>query len=208
MIRILGTLLACALLLSGCASMNKNECINADWAMIGYEDGSRGYAVSRIGQHRKACAKVNITPDMAAYEAGHQKGVRAYCTRERGYREGVNGASYQGICPADLAPVFTRAHKDGLELYQLRQRISATTSALTGYRDTIARLQSEISDVEKSIVDSSSTSISRREKLLEIKDMQQQITDLEVSSAAADQELQMLDHELQTLLRLHREWGY
>src|SRR5690606_4522518 len=116
MIRTLGTVLVCALLLSGCATMNKNECRNADWDMIGYEDASRGHAVARIGQHRKACAKVDVTPDMAAYERGHERGARVYCTRERGYREGVNGAAYQGICPADLAPTFTRAHKDGMEL--------------------------------------------------------------------------------------------
>lgn len=208
MIRTLGTLLVCALLLSGCATMNKNECRNADWDMIGYEDASRGHAVVRIGQHRKACAKVDVTPDMAAYERGHERGARVYCTRERGYREGVNGAAYQGICPADLAPAFTRAHKDGLELYHLRQRISATASALAGYRETIARLQSDISAAEKSIVDSSSTSISRREKLLEIKEMQQQITELEVFSVGADQELLMLEQDQQAILRQHQEWGY
>src|SRR5690606_10220392 len=194
--------------LSGCATMNKNECRNADWDLIGFEDGSGGYALDRVGEHRKACAKVDVVPDMTAYERGHAKGARQYCTSERGYREGVNGGNYRGICPADLAPEFTRAYRDGQNLYAVKRQMNATASALSGYRARVEQLHTIIADHERAIVDSRSSSVARRESLAAIKDMQQEITELEVNSVAADQELMLLQGDYQSLLQQHREWGY
>ena len=39
---------ALALVLQGCASMSKNECMTADWYAIGYESGIRGQRESQI----------------------------------------------------------------------------------------------------------------------------------------------------------------
>ena len=36
------------LLLGGCASLDKAECVNADWYTIGLEDGARGREVERL----------------------------------------------------------------------------------------------------------------------------------------------------------------
>jgi hypothetical protein len=196
------------LLISGCATLNKDECRNADWNLIGFEDAARGYALERIGQHRKACAKTNVVPDMNAYETGHKKGVRQYCTLERGYREGLNGATYRGICPADLSRDFLRAYYDGQALYTLKQTINSTTSALKNYREQIARKEENINSHETAIVDASSSSLSRKENLAAIKTLQQEITSLEVNSAAAAEELMMLQDNYDALARQHREWGY
>jgi hypothetical protein len=61
--------------LSGCASMNAEECAATDWSAIGYEDGSRGYTADRFGNLRKSCAKHGITPDFQAYMNGRRTGV-------------------------------------------------------------------------------------------------------------------------------------
>ena len=53
-------------LVLGCASLDKNECLHADWYAIGLEDGARGRALERLGDHRRACAKHSVTPDAAA----------------------------------------------------------------------------------------------------------------------------------------------
>jgi uncharacterized protein DUF2799 len=52
---------------SGCATMKKEECLTADWYNIGFEDGTRGYKVSRITNHRKACSKYEIAPNLDFY---------------------------------------------------------------------------------------------------------------------------------------------
>ena len=101
--------LSVGLYISGCATLNKDECRTADWRAIGYEDGSRGYHPSRIGQHREACAEYGVRPDMDAYRSGHAEGVRVYCKPHTGYRLGLRGTSYNDICPADLEEHFLAA---------------------------------------------------------------------------------------------------
>jgi len=44
------------LALAACASMDRNQCVNADWYAVGLEDGARGRGVERLGEHRRACA--------------------------------------------------------------------------------------------------------------------------------------------------------
>ena len=54
--------------MSGCASMSADECAVSDWNAIGYEDGAQGYTADRLGNHRKACAKHGVAPDLQAYQ--------------------------------------------------------------------------------------------------------------------------------------------
>jgi Protein of unknown function (DUF2799) len=200
--------LVCVFLLSSCATLDENECLNADWNLIGFEDGSNGLALERIGKHRKACAKVNVIPDFTAYEKGHQKGARKYCTPERGYALGVGGGADPGICPADLASAFTRAFRDGQELYSLKQLINSTVTALNNYRAEIVQIEADIAEHERTIVSSQTSSVQRKESLVAIKDLQRDITDLEISSSEAEQELRMLENDYQAVLRQHQLWGY
>jgi hypothetical protein len=68
------------LLVAACASMDRSQCLNADWYAIGLEDGARGRALERLGEHRRACAQYNVTPDTARYVAGRNDGLKSFCT--------------------------------------------------------------------------------------------------------------------------------
>ena len=46
----------CAML-AGCATMSPEECLQANWEEVGYNDGAAGYPVSRSAEHREACAE-------------------------------------------------------------------------------------------------------------------------------------------------------
>ena len=63
-------------LLTGCASMNKAECINADWKQIGFEDALSGRPMSRISDHRSACAQHDIVPDQSQYAVTFDEGLK------------------------------------------------------------------------------------------------------------------------------------
>lgn len=89
------------LLVGGCASLSKNECINADWRLIGYEDGVSAQPADRIGNHRKACAKHDVVPDKNAYDFGYEEGIYDYCSESRGYADGNRGNRVNGFCPTD-----------------------------------------------------------------------------------------------------------
>ena len=84
------------LIISGCASLSPEECKQADWYLIGMTDAQKGYSKLRIDDHRKACAKVQVTPDLFTYQRGHEKGQKTYCTTPNGFAQGAAGTNYQG----------------------------------------------------------------------------------------------------------------
>jgi hypothetical protein len=111
------------LFLSGCATMGKDECLNAQWQSIGYEDGARGYVASRIAEHRKACAKHNVVPDLDSYNLGRGQGLLQWCTSGNGYYQGTRGMEYNGVCAGALEHDFLEALNKGLEIYTYHQEI-------------------------------------------------------------------------------------
>src|SRR6476646_7256567 len=91
------------MLLAGCASLDRGECLNANWYAIGVEDGARGQPLERLGVHRRACAEYAVAPDAERYVAGRNEGLKSFCTYERGFSQGRGGHAYSGACPANLA---------------------------------------------------------------------------------------------------------
>lgn len=103
--------------LSGCASMSKKECINANWHSIGYTDGSRGVHYNNLAKHHQSCVKHEIIPDDNAYHAGWDQGIRSYCTADNGYRAGRAGKAYRNICPQDVEANFLSGWEQGIRHY-------------------------------------------------------------------------------------------
>ncbi len=117
--------LAALILLTGCASLSREDCLQGDWLAIGQRDGAAG----RVGdlqfdRHIVACARVDVTPDRAAWAQGYAAGLRQYCTPLSGLREGEAGALYRDVCPASSEAGFLRGYDLGLAAHRQRQRIS------------------------------------------------------------------------------------
>jgi hypothetical protein len=108
--------------LAGCASLDRDECRSADWYAIGLEDGARGRAVERLGDHRRACAEYGIAPQTDRYLAGRDQGLKTFCTYERGFEHGRSGQRYSGGCPAAMAASFQSGYQLGRELHDLSRR--------------------------------------------------------------------------------------
>ena len=135
----------------GCATMDKSECINADWQSIGYEDGARGYKTSHIGRHRQACAKHGVTPDFDMYERGRGQGLLEWCTPRNGYRLGMRGKLYNGVCPPALEPEFMSAISRGqafrdydTEIKKQRSRLQKMVAEKVSIDKNIKALESEL----------------------------------------------------------------
>jgi hypothetical protein len=75
--------------------MSREECAALDWRTLGYEDGVRGATGDRIGEHRTACAEYGVRPDLDAYRAGRDSGLREFCREANGYRIGLAGVEYE-----------------------------------------------------------------------------------------------------------------
>ncbi|MDH3446954.1 MAG: DUF2799 domain-containing protein [Gammaproteobacteria bacterium] len=168
------------LLIAGCATMDKSECREADWQMIGLEDGARGRLVSYVGNHREACAEYGVTPDLASYERGHANGVREFCTDSNGFRLGRAGRRYNGVCPTGLQGQFLAAYETGRELYQLSSDISRLQRDVNDMQEELAALTEQHQGVETMLV-SAALSVKDRKILLDrFKQLQSQIAGLEI----------------------------
>ncbi len=79
---VLCSTVAACLALGGCASAPKldaEQCAAIDWRALGERDGRAGLAMTALNDEITQCKPFAITPDMAAYEAGRDTGLQAYC---------------------------------------------------------------------------------------------------------------------------------
>lgn len=162
--RLPGLFIIC--LLASCASMDKSECVHANWYNIGFEDGSSGRPEKMISEYRKDCADHGVTPNLKQYRQGHHTGSETYCTASKGYNLGKNGHEYKGSCPADIEESFLEGYQDGMYLYSLWQKVKSTQRLLD---NAIKR----INDIDLSIADKSELMFADglvREQRLAIKD--------------------------------------
>lgn len=153
----------------GCATLDKDECLNADWFSIGYEDGAKGYKASRISSHRKACAKHGIAPDFTTYERGRQKGLGEWCTPRKGYQLGLNGRHYNGVCPKHLETAFVRALNQGREVYNYAAQVTKQEHDLKKMHADLDALEMDLADMEDELVRPGVSPRRRRQLLGEIR---------------------------------------
>jgi len=176
-----------AALAAGCASMSKEECQHVEWRTVGYEDGAAGRPASRLGDHRRACADHGVTPDLAAYTAGREAGMREFCQSSNGYRVGASGQVYYGTCPADLAPAFERGYQTGRELYVRQRRVADTDGAIAARHAEIRGLEDDLAEGALVLVGDSSPE-QRTQAVLDAKQAAERIGRLrkEIENLQAD----------------------
>ena len=194
------------IILTACASLSKDECRTADWQMIGYEDGSRGRLLNTIGNHRKACAKVGVTPDMAAYEAGHQKGVRTYCTSDQGFKLGVGGGLYNGICGASRERDFLRGYAAGKERHDLRKNVAALEKKIADYYGDLDDMAADAEAHEQALLAETTPAAERKEHLRAIKSLQRQRAEMREDLRHLEAEFADRQEALDELLLRQSEW--
>ena len=157
------------LVISGCATLNEAECVNSDWRLIGYEDGVQGFDGSRIGNHRKACAKHGITPDAEVYREGRSEGLVEFCQPLRAFQYGLKGKTYTGVCPPEYEREFRVAYREGHGIHVLTINISRNESKLRSNEKSITAVQKEAASFEKLLVSNTASSEERSDALSRIK---------------------------------------
>jgi len=139
-------------LLISCATLNKDECRTADWKLIGFEDGSNGCAVSRIGLHRSACAEYGITPNLDLYNQGRAEGLYKYCVPITGYNLGLRGTAYQGVCSGYDEDSFIQAYKDGKQIYGAKLNLNKMEYILDNKHKDLDHVAADIHHNEQLII--------------------------------------------------------
>ena len=111
--------------LSGCATLNRDECMTGDWYHLGTRDGSAGYPMSRLNEHRSACAEFGVYPDEAQYVAGRNAGLAAYCQPANAVRQGLAGNGYSGVCPLPMHYQFAELNRIAYAVHDAHERLES-----------------------------------------------------------------------------------
>lgn len=193
--------------LSGCSTMSKEECKLADWYLKGVDDATKGYPLDLVIEHSKACAKVNVAPDMKDYREGHAKGARLYCVPEKGYSEGRRGAAYNGICPVESESKFLRAYRDGQELYNIQRNIDNLANEISNNNSQIDSSYNEIARLKREVVNSNNEQ-DRRYKMRRIDELENIIRNLDLNSSRAHREIDLFRNDYRIVEDKHFRMGY
>lgn len=111
------SVLAGILVLTGCASVSKEDCLVTDWFETGRMDGMQGKPRTVFQNRAKPCLEHGIKADREAYYRGHDEGLRHYCTEQRGFEMGRQGLAYRWVCPGELEEDFRTGYHNGMQLY-------------------------------------------------------------------------------------------
>lgn len=152
--------LTAVVLVSGCATLSEEECLEGNWREIGQRDGQAGRTASFIAEHAKACEKAEVVPNQSLWEQGRQAGLPAYCTPAKVYSEGRSGRSLSPVCPSAQLAELQLANDRGRTWYRLSNEISSLNSEISQLqsrivkeddRDKRARYLAEIRSLESRI---------------------------------------------------------
>lgn len=154
------------LLLHGCATMSEDECLAADWWIIGHKDGFEMRPRSYLAEHQEACAEYGVTPDRNAYAEGYRSGrqdfLRRYCTRSNGYTVGREGGSYIGLCPDSMEEPFLAGFRRGKEVREIEMEVWDIKLERRKLRGEIDELEEEL-EAQRTTFESDENSLEERD---------------------------------------------
>jgi hypothetical protein len=111
------SLMALMLIVAGCASVSKEDCLLTDWYEFGRMDGRQGKSRIAFQGRAKACLEHGISADRQAYYKGHDLGLKYYCTEQKGFELGQKGLPYNSVCPLQLEPNFRAGYDKGMQSF-------------------------------------------------------------------------------------------
>ena len=135
-----------AVLVAGCATMNADQCRNADWRAVGLRDGQNGEPLSLLDRRSKDCAENKVAVNAPAYLEGRNLGLPQFCRLDQAGRFGVEGKPYHGVCAPGIDAEFRRRHALGWEVFQARTAMNDLDSR---YRSLEYKLSKAKNDDER-----------------------------------------------------------
>ena len=108
-------------ILVGCATVSKEDCLLTDWFEIGRMDGIQGKPRSAFQNRARQCLEHGVPVDRQAYYQGHDEGLIYYCTEQNGFELGRQGSPYSFICPPQFEGNFQAGYQKGIQLFCTEQ---------------------------------------------------------------------------------------
>lgn len=128
-IRVIGISLL-TILLANCKTLTQEECLSANWEVIGFEDGALGKPSSFVERHQDTCSKFKVEPNLQVYLQGHAQGLNRYCTYQSGMVLAKNGSDYNLVCSANVFREFKKGFERGKNILSVQQQIQQVHSTV------------------------------------------------------------------------------
>lgn len=144
---VLAVALGLAAAMAGCGSkgsVSENQCRAGDWETLGYRDGVHGQRSTRLLAHQDACGEIGIVPDRDTYLVGWRDGIAEYCRPDRGYEVGLRGRALPGVCPDELAGLFSDAWAAGRTLFEARRACADVEASIARYESRRVEIESAL----------------------------------------------------------------
>lgn len=133
-----------ALSLTQCTSLSLEECRDNDWYATGLADGNRGVTATQLNQYQQDCREFNLRVDAAQWQQGYQQGLISYCLPENGYRVGLAGESYYGVCSNNQ---FVERYNQGHEQYLVNKRLAEIADRLNAIDSEISSINNKLNNL-------------------------------------------------------------
>lgn len=162
---------AAVLQLAGCTGMDQAECRFSDWRAVGYEDGAQGLSTDAFARYRRGCAEQQVMADFQAYQSGREAGLREYCQPSRGYRDGLQGRAYGGVCPSDTEARFLDAYNEGRKLFDLQYELDHTEQRIVAAEARLRQIELQLTDNATATLTGATTREARARLIVEAKQL-------------------------------------
>ena len=133
-----------ALSLTQCTSLSLEECRNSDWYALGLAAGNRGATSNQVNQYQQDCYEFNLKVDSSQWQQGYQQGLISYCLPENGYRVGLAGENYYGVCSNNQ---FVERYNQGHEHYLVNKRLAEIADRLNAIDSGISSINSKLNNL-------------------------------------------------------------
>lgn len=154
--------------LYGCAPISRESCINDSSYDIGHaaamDNANRKDRQLKVS---KICGKQGREIDEAGYAAGFAAGTKAFCEPDNGYRWGVAGKRYNGVC---ANPAFSAAYEHGFGVYLIEKRRAETEKRRADIRDRLTGIRARLVTIGRVLDEDAALTDERKRELLREED--------------------------------------
>ncbi|WP_051227217.1 DUF2799 domain-containing protein [Oceanospirillum beijerinckii] len=185
--------------------MNKEECLSADWIMIGLKDGEQGRLLSQVGEYGKQCGEYGVTPDQERYASGREEGLKVYCTEASGFNQGKRGYEYKGVCSPENRDEFMSGYKIGQKYYETQSEISTLESQISSNDSDIERDAERIQKLSLQVQQGSDSAQVKQDMMTKILNLNSKNTQRETENIRLREQLAVKKYQYQ---QLKVEYGY
>jgi len=135
-----------------CSTMSKNQCANADWYSLGYDDllvKSRDNTY--FYQREKACGKHKLTANKNEYLKGWNDAIIKYCSKDNLYNIGLKGYEFVNTCGEEKYDSLIEHYRRGKRLFEINKLINKNGVEINNLK--YRRNNSNLTDYEKMDID-------------------------------------------------------